>query len=118
MCGLLSDLGAEVVAADSGTDALRRVLRRDFCAILMDVRMPQLDGYETAALIRQRERSRHIPIIFLTAYDKDEAPVFRGDRTSVVSGKSVSVRVDHGGRRIITKKTTGKYMKKTKTETY
>src|SRR3546814_400746 len=62
MCGLLSDLGAEVVAADSGADALRRVLRRDFCAILMDVRMPQLDGYETAALIRQRERSRHIPI--------------------------------------------------------
>ncbi|HEY9565543.1 MAG TPA: response regulator, partial [Nocardioides sp.] len=78
MCGLLSDLGAEVVAADSGADALRRVLRRDFCAILMDVRMPQMDGYETAALIRQRERSRHIPIIFLTAYDKDEAQVFRG----------------------------------------
>jgi CheY-like chemotaxis protein/nitrogen-specific signal transduction histidine kinase len=78
MCELLADLGAAVVAAQSGYDALRLVLQRDFCAILMDVRMPELDGYETASLIRQRDRSRRIPIIFLTAYDKDETQVFRG----------------------------------------
>lgn len=78
ICALLEGLGAAVVAASSGVEALRQVLRKDFCAILMDVRMPGMDGHETASLIRQRERSRHIPIIFLTAYDQDEAGMFRG----------------------------------------
>ncbi|HMA15254.1 MAG TPA: response regulator [Kiloniellaceae bacterium] len=78
ICAVLDGLGAAVVAASSGLEALRLVLREDFCAILMDVRMPDMDGYETASLIRQRERSRHIPIIFLTAYDQDEAGMFRG----------------------------------------
>jgi CheY-like chemotaxis protein len=76
--GILFGLGAEVLTASSGREALRMVLQRDFCAILMDVRMPDMDGYETAATIRQRQRSRRIPIIFLTAYNKDEAQVFRG----------------------------------------
>lgn len=75
---VISGLGAEVVVAESGREALRRVLQRDFCAILMDVRMPGMDGYETVALIRQRERSRRIPVIFLTAQDKEQAQVFRG----------------------------------------
>jgi len=75
---VISGLGADVVVAESGREALRRVLQHDFCAILMDVRMPGMDGYETAALIRQRERSRRIPVIFLTAQDKDQAQVFRG----------------------------------------
>jgi len=75
---LLAGLGAEVVTAQSGRDALRLVLRHDFCAILMDVRMAEMDGYETASMIRQRERSRRIPVIFLTAYNKDETQVFRG----------------------------------------
>lgn len=75
---MISGLGADVVVAASGREALRRVLQHDFCAILMDVRMPGMDGYETAALIRQRERSRRIPVIFLTAQDKDQAQVFRG----------------------------------------
>lgn len=75
---VVSGLGAEVVVAGSGRQALRQVLRRAFCAILMDVRMPVMDGYETAAIIRQRERSRRVPLIFLTAHDKDQAQVFRG----------------------------------------
>ncbi|MEQ8397572.1 response regulator [Thalassobaculum sp.] len=75
---VLSGLGAEIVFARSGREALRQILLLDFCTILMDVRMPDMDGYETAAIIRQREKSRHIPLIFLTAYDKDEAQVFRG----------------------------------------
>ena len=75
---VLAGLGAEVVTAQSGRDALRLVLRHDFCAILMDVRMAEMDGYETASMIRQRERSRRIPVIFLTAYSKDETQVFRG----------------------------------------
>jgi CheY-like chemotaxis protein len=76
--GVLAGLGAEVITARSGVEALRRLLQRDFCAILMDVRMPEMDGYETAAMIRQRDRSRRTPIIFLTAYSKEDAEVFRG----------------------------------------
>lgn len=75
---ILADLDAELVCAASGRDALRLVLERDFAAILLDVRMPGMDGYETATLIRQREKSRRIPLIFLTAMDRDEAHVFRG----------------------------------------
>ncbi|MEQ8346867.1 MAG: response regulator [Sneathiellaceae bacterium] len=75
---ILTGLGADIVLAASGLEALRCVLQRDFCAILMDLRMPDMDGYETAALIRQRERSRRIPVIFLTAFDKNDAQVYRG----------------------------------------
>ncbi len=75
---ILTDLDADLVCASSGKEALRLVLERDFAAILLDVRMPGIDGYETATLIRQRERSRRIPLIFLTAMDRDEAHIFRG----------------------------------------
>ena len=64
----LEPLGQRLVRAQSGDDALRAVLDEQFAVILMDVRMPGLDGFETLALLRQRERTRHIPIIFLTAY--------------------------------------------------
>jgi signal transduction histidine kinase len=70
---LLSALDVDVVRAASGDDALKQVLRRDFAVVLMDVQMPELDGFQTTALIRQRDRSRHTPIIFLTAIFKDEA---------------------------------------------
>jgi diguanylate cyclase (GGDEF)-like protein/PAS domain S-box-containing protein len=69
---MLAPLGHRVVEADSGRAALRAVLRQSFAVILMDVRMPTLDGYETAGLIRERSQSRHTPIIFLTAYGRDE----------------------------------------------
>ncbi|HYE00889.1 MAG TPA: response regulator [Alphaproteobacteria bacterium] len=75
---ILSDLGEELVQAGSGEDALRQLLRRDFAVVLLDVNMPVLDGYETAALIRRRQRSRNLPIIFLTAYSKDDAQISRG----------------------------------------
>ena len=74
----LADLGHPVVCARSGEEALREVLRHDFAVILLDVRMPGMDGYETAELIRARVRSRHIPIIFLSGVDKDPAHLFRG----------------------------------------
>jgi signal transduction histidine kinase len=79
----LADLGQELVKAGSGPEALRRVLTDDFAAILLDVRMPGMDGLETAALIRQREKSRGTPIIFLTAYG-DEQQIFRGYDTGAV----------------------------------
>lgn len=75
---ILADLDAELVCAGSGREALRLILERDFAAILLDVRMPGMDGYEAATLIRQREKSRRIPLIFLTAMDRDEAHIFRG----------------------------------------
>lgn len=74
----LADLGVEIVCAESGPDVLREVLNRDFAVILLDARMPGMDGYETAAMLRKRVRSQHIPIIFLTAVDKEDTHIFRG----------------------------------------
>src|SRR3954452_6022331 len=66
---VLADLGHRLVKATSGEEALRLLLDEDFAVILLDVRMPGLDGFETAQLIRSRDRSRHTPIIFVTAHD-------------------------------------------------
>jgi PAS domain S-box-containing protein len=73
----LEGLGEELVSAHSGRDALRHLLEDDFAAILLDVKMPDMDGFETAELIRSRPRSRHVPILFLTGY-KNEEHLFRG----------------------------------------
>src|SRR2546423_8564457 len=78
LTAVLEPLGRELVQASSGEEALRLLLKRQFAAILLDVRMPGLDGFETAALIKQRERTRNIPIIFVTAVSKDTEHVFRG----------------------------------------
>jgi two-component system sensor histidine kinase/response regulator len=69
---VLAPLGYSIVEADSGLGALRCVLERDFAVILLDVCMPDMDGIETAALIRQRRQSEMTPIIFITAYGTDE----------------------------------------------
>ena len=71
----LGDLAAGVVPAESGAEALRLLLERDFALILLDVRMPGLSGIETARLIRGRKRSQHIPIIFVTAHGRDDGEV-------------------------------------------
>ena len=73
----LSGLDGELVLANSGREALHHVLNDDFAAILLDVRMPEMDGFETAELIRSRPRSRQIPILFLTGY-RNEEHLFRG----------------------------------------
>jgi PAS domain S-box-containing protein len=75
---VLKPLGLNTVRATSGEQALRRLLEDDFAAILLDVQMPDMDGFETAEYIKQRERTQHIPIIFLTAIDKERQQVFRG----------------------------------------
>lgn len=67
-----------LVRAASGEEALRRLLHEDFALILLDVQMPSMDGFETAAIIKERPRSRHIPIIFITAINVDRHHVFRG----------------------------------------
>src|SRR3984893_6840513 len=73
----LSGLGEDLVLATSGKEALRQLLEVDFAAILLDVRMPEMDGFETAEMIRSRPRSRQIPILFLTGY-RNEEHLFRG----------------------------------------
>ncbi len=81
---ILTTLGARLVTASSGEEALRRVLDDDFAAILMDVRMPGIDGFTTASLIRERKRSRYTPIIFLTAASEDLSTMFKGYRAGAV----------------------------------
>jgi signal transduction histidine kinase/PleD family two-component response regulator len=67
----LAELGQNIVKAHSGEEALRCLLKDDFAVILLDVNMPVMDGFETAALIRERRRSEHTPIIFITAFNDD-----------------------------------------------
>jgi serine phosphatase RsbU (regulator of sigma subunit) len=75
---ILADMDLNLVTARSGEDALRRLLEMDVALILMDVRMPGMDGFEAAELIRRRKRSRHTPIIFLTAHEAADDQAFRG----------------------------------------
>lgn len=75
---LLQGLGQNLVLASSGEQALRQVLQDDFAVILLDARMPGVDGFATAKLIRGRERSRHTPIIFITGAHEDLESMFRG----------------------------------------
>ena len=75
---VLEPLGQTLMRASSGHEALGHLLRDDFALILMDVQMPDLDGFETAAYIKRREKTRHIPIIFLTALSKEMHNVFKG----------------------------------------
>ncbi|HVH62873.1 MAG TPA: response regulator [Candidatus Dormibacteraeota bacterium] len=75
---ILTPLNENVVEAASGADALRQLLREEFAVILLDVRMPVMDGFETAQLIRQRPRSELTPIIFVTALDQAETDMGRG----------------------------------------
>ena len=75
---ILEPLEQKLLYAHSGEEALRQLLQHDVAVILLDVQMPLLDGFETATLIKQRERTKHIPIIFVTAISKDDEHVFRG----------------------------------------
>ncbi len=78
LAALLEPLGQEIVLASSGREALRHILQREFAVILMDVQMPDMDGFETATLIRERALSRYIPIIFITAINSNDQLVFQG----------------------------------------
>jgi two-component system, sensor histidine kinase and response regulator len=75
---ILDPLDENVIEASSGADALRQLLRNEFAVVLLDVRMPVMDGFETAQLIRQRPRSELTPLIFVTALDQAETDMGRG----------------------------------------
>jgi signal transduction histidine kinase/CheY-like chemotaxis protein len=74
----LAPLALRMVTASSGPEALRRLLEDEFAVILLDVQMPGMDGFETAALIKKHPRTAHTPIIFVTAIHRDSAHVFKG----------------------------------------
>jgi PAS domain S-box-containing protein len=78
LSAILEPLGHNLVEARSGEEALKALLKEEFALVLLDVQMPELDGFETAALIKQRERTRHVPIIFLTALSRDARQISRG----------------------------------------
>jgi signal transduction histidine kinase len=81
---LLGTLDQNLLTAQSGEEALRHVLKHDFAVILLDVRMPGMDGFETARMIRGRDRSRTTPIIFLTAASDEMSSMFRGYEVGAV----------------------------------
>lgn len=82
--GMLEVLDQNLVRANSGEAALLRLLEQDFAVILLDVQMSDMDGFETAELIKQRDRTKTIPIIFVTAIHRDEEHVFQGYTTGAV----------------------------------
>src|SRR5712664_4052873 len=75
---ILEPVGQSLIRANSGPEALKQVLASEFAAILLDVQMPGMNGFEVAEIIKSRERSRTIPIIFLSAINKEDAYVFKG----------------------------------------
>ena len=75
---ILEPLGQILMSAHSGDEALKCVLQHDFACILLDVQMPEMNGFDAAQIIKSREKSRYIPIIFLSAINKEDAYVFKG----------------------------------------
>jgi PAS domain S-box-containing protein len=75
---ILSPLGHRLVKAPSGEEALKHILKEDFALILLDVQMAGMSGFETAGLIKQHRRSRHVPVIFITAISRDTEHIFKG----------------------------------------
>jgi PAS domain S-box-containing protein len=84
MEAVLADLDVNTITAGSGLEALGLVLKHDFALILLDVQMPEMDGFETAELLRSRQKTQRIPIIFVTAISKEERHVFKGYEAGAV----------------------------------
>lgn len=78
LSAILEPLGERLVCAQSGTEALRQLLTREFALVLLDVQMPGIDGFQVASLIRQRPATAHLPIIFLTAVSREASQIFEG----------------------------------------
>ena len=91
---MLSPTGCLLVRAQSADEALLELLRREFAAIVLDIRMPGMGGIELATLIKQRKRSQHVPILFLTAHLHDEADVLRGYGVGAVDYLSKPVNAE------------------------
>ena len=84
MVSILEEIPAEIITAESGNQALKILLKEEVSVILLDVQMPGIDGFETAELIRGSLRTKHIPIIFVTAISKEDKNVIRGYQSGAV----------------------------------
>ena len=84
LAALLEECEADVHRASSGNDALAQMLKKDFALVLLDVQMPIMDGFEVAELMRLNERTRYLPIIFVTAISKEQRYIFKGYETGAV----------------------------------
>ncbi len=84
MTALLDELDCTVLRASSGNDALRLLLKHEFAAVLLDVQMPEMDGFEVARLARQNPKGRHVPIIFVTAMMETDERIFLGYESGAV----------------------------------
>jgi signal transduction histidine kinase len=84
MEAILSDVDVKVITAQSGNDALGLMLKHDFALVLLDVQMPEMDGFETAQIIRSSEKTRNTPIIFLTALSKEQEYINKGYESGAV----------------------------------
>jgi signal transduction histidine kinase len=91
---MLLPLGCELVRSTSADEALLALLRHDFAAIVLDIRMPGMNGIDLAKLIKQRKRSRHVPILFLTAHSADETDVLQGYGVGAVDYLSKPINAD------------------------
>lgn len=91
---ILESLGQNLVKASSGKEALRHLLNQDFGLILLDVQMPEMNGIDTAVAIRERERSRHVPLIFLTAQMNTDELIFKGYSAGAVDFLTKPLRPD------------------------
>ncbi|WP_281888367.1 ATP-binding protein [Paenibacillus sp. YYML68] len=91
---ILSSLGCDIHMAHSGNEALSYTLRHDFALILLDVNMPEMDGFELAEILRSHEDTKQIPIIFVTAINKEDKSVFKGYETGAVDYLFKPVDVD------------------------
>jgi two-component system, cell cycle response regulator len=81
---ILKELDINILKARSGSEALALMIEKDFALVLLDVQMPEMDGFETAELMRGSAKTRHIPIIFVTAISKDQEHIFRGYEAGAV----------------------------------
>jgi two-component system sensor histidine kinase/response regulator len=90
----LADPRYELISADSGRSALEQLLKHQFAVVILDVKMPGMSGFETATMIRGRERSQHTPIIFLTAHSGDEATTIEGYKMGAVDYLTKPARAD------------------------
>jgi diguanylate cyclase (GGDEF)-like protein len=81
---MLEDIDANIISSSSGEDALKKILSPNICLVLLDVQMPEMDGFEVAELMRKNKKTSTIPIIFVTAINKDNRHVFKGYETGAV----------------------------------
>jgi CheY-like chemotaxis protein len=81
---VLEDLPCQLVSASSGADALAKLLKQEFALVLLDVQMPEMDGFEVAEIMRSNKRTMNVPIIFVTANSRDDRNMRRGYQSGAV----------------------------------